>query len=160
MGVGSRVTRDSVWGVGQGGGGAGKRAHRRRPVPAAAARCLAKGGSGRDCGRWGLAPGEARGWRSVAWCTRPAWKRKLAAAAWWRRRTARFGGEASVRRGQGRGSLFKATCAPPRDRRTGGGCAWGRARPDVGGTDRWSFACAYSGSVCEAFPASKVSRGV
>jgi hypothetical protein len=66
---------------------------------------------------------------------------------------------ASVRRGQGRRLPFKATSAPPRDRRTGGGRAWGRARPDDEGTDPWSFACAYEGSGCEAFPAFEASGG-
>jgi hypothetical protein len=59
-GEGSREWLGPVWALGRGGGGAGKRARRRQPVPAVAARCLAKGGSRRDCGQRGLAPGEAR----------------------------------------------------------------------------------------------------
>jgi hypothetical protein len=102
-------------------------------VPAAAARCLAKGGSGRDCGRRGLAPGEARGWSSVAWCARPAWKRELAAAAGLPRLLLR-------RRA---GPLATSGLAEE---------ASGRARPDNGGKDHWSFACAYCGSVSFEMP--------
>jgi hypothetical protein len=59
-GGGSREWLGPVWALGRGGGGAGERARRRRPVPAAAARCPVEGRLGRNCGRWGLAPGEAR----------------------------------------------------------------------------------------------------
>jgi hypothetical protein len=82
---------------------------------AAAAADARRGQLGWDCGRLGLAPGEPREVEErrlvlVAGLETGARRGRLVAPA-----AARFRGEASVRRSQGRGSLFKPTCAPPRD---------------------------------------------
>jgi hypothetical protein len=74
---------------------------------AAAAADARRGRLGWECGRRALAPGEAREVEEALGTHDRPGKMDLAAA--------RSGGEASVRHGQGRGSLFKATCAPPKD---------------------------------------------
>jgi hypothetical protein len=155
----SRAHYGSVWWVGRGRSGSGERA-RRRPGKVAAAAAVPRRGTtrGKEKRAGELWVGRRRVEETLGELA-VGRKESSPRLLGWAPAAARSGGEHWCASRPGTGTPFKATCRPPSDQRTGGGCLGNTRARRTTGTDRWSVACAHGGSVLEAFPACKASGG-